>query len=99
MKKVIFLIFILLCLVGCGKEKEDYGKIMEEYATTFYNLHLKGDADLTTYTLTIADLKQAIILAGDSYDLKKLEACDDSSSITININDEQLIFEATMVCD
>lgn len=100
MKKVIgFSLLIILVLAGCGSKKENYAKTMEDYAQKYYDLHLSGDVNLTTYTLTIADLKEAITLVGDSYDMTKLEKCNDDSKTVMTKNNDKLTFETTMNCD
>ena len=100
MKKLI-VVSILICglfVVGCGGKKASKEEsAMKEYATTYFESHLKGDVSLasTTRTITIADLKKAISLLGDQYDMTKLDGCADDSAIDLKLNEAREITETT----
>ena len=61
MKKNLLILVMCFCLilVGCNKQ-EKYEKAMKEYATTFYNLHKKGQENQESLKVSISDLKEAI---------------------------------------
>lgn len=90
MKKVLiscFVIGMLLFSVGCGNKMSKYESTMKEYATTFYNLHKKGEEGITSFDVSITQLKTAIEVIGDSYDLEKLKNCTDDSYVTLKIDE------------
>jgi len=88
MKKGLMLIaLIALFTVGCNATKE-YESTMEEYAQTFYNEHQKGNVNLTNPTISIAQLKEAVEMKLDDFDMSKLAKCKDSSYTELIINQE-----------
>ena len=85
MKKSILILAICLLLLGCGKNM-NYEDTMKEYATTFYNLHKKGQENLNSLKISIADLKEAIEVVKDNYDMSKLEGCKDESYVELIVD-------------
>lgn len=87
MKKNILVLALITCLllVGCGN-KVNYEEVMKEYATTFYNLHKKGQENQKSLTVSIADLKEAIEIVNDNYDMSRLESCKDESYVELLID-------------
>lgn len=90
MKKVLtisFMVCALILVAGCGNKTSKYEETMKEYATTFYNLHQKGDMSQTNPSVSIAQLKNAIEVIGDEYDMSKLEKCKDESYVELIIDE------------
>lgn len=93
MRKKLF-VTIVICsvfvLVGCGNKEttNNYEETMKEYATEFYNAHLKGTEGLKTTEISIAKLKDAVTKVGDTYDMSKLDKCKDTSYVELQINEE-----------
>ncbi len=86
MKKILLVLASLVFLVGCNNQKK-YEEAMKEYATQFYNAHQKGQEGLTNPTISIKQLKEAVELVGDDYDLTKLEKCTEDSYVELIIDD------------
>ena len=86
MKKVLLILASLIFLVGCDNQKK-YEETMKEYATQFYNEHQKGQEGLTNPTISIKQLKEAVELVGDNYDLTKLEKCTENSYVELIIDE------------
>ncbi|MEG2322484.1 MAG: hypothetical protein RSB71_03285 [Bacilli bacterium] len=90
MKKVLLgsiLLGSIFLMVGCGNKTTKYEKVMQEYATTFYNLHQKGTEGLTNPTVSIKQLKEAVSQVKDDFDMKKLDKCEDESYVEIILQD------------
>ena len=90
MKKILLVSIIvgsIALLIGCGSGSSKYEKTMKEYATTFYNLHQKGNVSQTVPTVSIAQLKEAIEVVGDNYDMTKLEGCSDESYVELVVDE------------
>lgn len=94
MKKVLTISFMVCALVlvaGCGNKTSKYEETMKEYATTFYNLHQKGDVSQTNPTVSITQLKNVMEVLGtengDNYDMSKLSKCKDESYVELIIDE------------
>ena len=103
MKKLLItsLLVCALFFVGCGNKTSAKEEAMKGYATTFYELHQKGTEGLTTPTVSIAQLKEAVTLVGDTYDMTKLDGCTDDSYVELKINDAKEVTEVVyhMTCE
>ena len=86
MKKVFLVLIALIFLAGCNSQSK-YEETMKEYATQFYNAHQKGQEGLTNPTISIKQLKEAIEMVGDNYDLTKLDKCTDESYVELVIDE------------
>ena len=89
MKKFVVILLVAcsgFLFTGCNNQSK-YEEIMKEYATRFYNEHQKGQEGLTNPTISIKQLKEAIEIVGDDYDLTKLEKCTDESYVELVIDE------------
>ena len=91
MKKTL-IVSLLVCTVfvaGCGNKANAKEEAMKEYAIKFYESHQKGDNGLTTPTVSIEQLKTAIEVVGDQYDMTKLDGCADTSYVELKIDESK----------
>lgn len=88
--KKIFAISLVLCglftFTGCGNKTSKYEEIMKEYATNYYNEVLKGTEGLTSYSISVAKLKDAVEKKRVNFDMNKLSGCTDDSYVELIIN-------------
>ena len=103
MKKILItsLLVCALFTVGCGSKTNAKEEAMKEYATKFYELHQKGDNGLTEPKVSIAQLKDGIAQAGDTYDMTKLEGCTDESYVELKVNEAKEVTDVVyhMTCE
>ena len=88
MKKLILILTLLFIFTGCSKRENNYEEIMKEYATEHFNLHMSGSEFLIDPNISLSDLKNAVALMGDKYDLTKLSNCKNTSYVTLILNKE-----------
>ena len=91
MKKIMSLtiaVLLLLTVTGCkdNTKKETKEDIMKQYASTFYNAHVKGTQGLTNLKVTIKQLKDSAGRVSETYDMTKLEGCTDESYVELTID-------------
>lgn len=100
MKRVFVLLFIVSFLIcGCGKQEEDYEKILKGYAKTYYEKHMMGVDNQDQAEVTLAMLKKANDY-GDDYDLSELKKCSDVTTVILNLNNNKKIksYEYKLKC-
>lgn len=102
MKKLMILsLFLVIFLVGCGKEAEQtkYEELMYAQAKQYYEKHGKplyedsrGDSiniELNNYSVSIGKMKE-VNAYGGTYDLTGLEDCKDETQINLTIDQKTL---------
>lgn len=79
----------LFLLTGCGSKKEkaeQYEKIMEGYAKTYYEDNMKNVIGQDTNEISIKSLKAFNDAYGEKYDLSKLADCKDTSYTNVIVH-------------
>lgn len=91
MKKVLVasLLICTLFVAGCGNKVDPKEEAMKEYSIKYYELHQKGIMGLTNPTVSIEELKKAMEITNDEYDLSKLDGCADSSSVELQLDENR----------
>lgn len=88
--KRLFAISLVLCglfvFTGCGNKESQYEKTMKEYAVGYYNATLNPTEGLTTYSVSIERLKDAVERKIVNYDMSKLSNCTNDSYVELIIN-------------
>lgn len=99
MKKNLILLLglSLLILVGCGN-KDKYQDIMKEYATDYYEKYMK-DITMNEYVITLDMLENANEKVNSNYDLSKLDKCEDTSSVTITLSNDEYKYSYDLKCE
>ena len=88
MRRFLLILIGIVFLTGCnGQSQNKYEEIMKDYAIKFYNDHQKGQEGLTNPTISIEQLKEAVEVVGDDFDLTKLEKCTDESYVELIIDE------------
>lgn len=83
MKKLLICMLFVFCFSGCkDKNTFDYEKEFEMLATSYYTKYQKGQG-LNIAEVYLKDLKEANEKMEDTFDLSKLEKCDDDSVVRI----------------
>lgn len=101
MKKTIVILFLgIFLLSGCGNKEERYRKILEEHARTYYEKYMSGVENQNQAEITLEMLKKANEY-DSNFDLSKVDKCDDSTTITINLNENNEIvgYEYDLKCE
>lgn len=90
MKKLMLfsLALVSLTVVGCGK-KINYEEEMKTVATAHYEKYMKGVTGVDAHTVTLKVLRDTNKQGVTKYDLKKLEKCEDDSSVTLVLDKDK----------
>lgn len=89
MKNKIILLVVVFCtlfITGCDNQNK-YKEIMKDYANQFYIAYQKNQEGLTNPTVSIKQLKSAVKLGGENYDLSKLKKCTDESYVELILDE------------
>jgi len=101
MKKIIVVLFLsTILLSGCGNKEEEYKKVLEDHAKIYYEKYMSGVANQSQAEITIEMLKIANEYGSD-FDLDKLNKCEDSTTVILNLNEKKQIisYEFDLKCD
>lgn len=101
MKKTLVILFLgILLLSGCSNKEEKYKEILENYAKTYYEKYMSGVNNQKQAEITLGMLKKSNEYGSD-FDLSKFDECDDTTAITLNLNENKEIisYEYDLKCD
>jgi uncharacterized lipoprotein YajG len=79
MKKLLLVIPIIM-LTGCATKEQ----LFEQYAETYYENHMKMVNNVNQVVVTLEDIQNAS--AEDEYDMRRLNKCQKTSKVTLNID-------------
>jgi len=92
MKKILVLTLVLLIISGCNSIQK-YEQTMKEYSLHFYENYKKGQEDINNVTVSIKQLKQAVEVVREDYDMSKLKNCSDESYVQIMLNEKKEVID------
>lgn len=90
MKKGLIILCSIFLLTGCGGTKAAQKKAFVNSATAYYETYGK-DYQITSYQVSLGQLRQAIKDLKQTYDLKLLADCNDTSSVTFTLDHKKII--------